>query len=208
MPPKLRFTREDVFEAAFCVVRKHGWKGLSARSIAQELNSSIQPIYSHVKSIRNLDEEIVRKAYELMRDYGSKVRTRDIWLDQGIGYVLFAKKEKRLFRSLMDERSAPFRKNIRRKSLALTGDKLSNYPPFQGLTKEQRDKIRWIRIIFLYGLATDISASVTILSEKRITDLIRQIDKILLTGFKVGLKEDKAVYNFPMYKASIGMGRM
>lgn len=191
MPPKTRFSREDIVEAAFCVVRKHGWEGLSARSIAQELNSSTQPIYSHLKSMKNLEEEIVKKAYELLYTYGTKVRTGDIWLDQGVGYVLFAKQENQLFRCLIDANIATFRKKYRDQLFSSIGEKLSDYPPFEGLSQKQQDKIRFIRIMFMYGLAINISFSKTRTNEKKITDLLREIDQMLLAGFKASLEESK-----------------
>jgi len=186
MPPKTRFTREDVVEAAFRVVRKHGWAGLSARSIAKELNSSTQPIYSHLKSIEDLKEEIVKKIYELLFSYGTTKKTRDSWVDVGVGYVLFAKEEKQLFRCLGDEKLLPVVKKYAEKSFESVTETLSNYPPFQGLSEEEINKVRKLGFIFEFGLAVLISRSP---DEKGITRLIRIADQALLKGFKEYLEE-------------------
>ena len=191
MPPKTRFSREDIVEAAFRVVRKHGWAGLSARSIAQDLDSSTQPIYSHIKSMKNLEEEIVKKTYELLFDYGTKVRTGDPWVDVGVGYVLFAKEEKQLFRCLGDERLAPLLKKYREQTFASVTKTLSDYPPFQELSKEQIHKIRRLGFIFAHGLAVLANRShvTDITDEKEITRLLRVADQALLKGFKDYLEE-------------------
>lgn len=192
MPPKPKFTREDVVEAAFSVVRKHGWAGLSARSIAQELNSSTQPIYSHLKSIKDLEEEIVKKIYELLFSYGTTKRTGDPWVDVGLGYVLFAKEEKQLFRCLGEERMPLFKKYADESFSAVT-ETLSNYPPFQGLSKEQIYKVRRLGFIFAFGFAVLINRSFTktLTSEEEIACFIRMADQIILKGFKATLKEDE-----------------
>ena len=69
MPPKQKFTKEDIVEAAFNVVREQGWEALSQRSIAKKLNASIGPIYSYLKSMTNLEEAVIEKAYELLLHY-------------------------------------------------------------------------------------------------------------------------------------------
>jgi AcrR family transcriptional regulator len=193
MPPKTRFSRDDIVEAAFSVVRKHGWTGLSARSIAQELNSSTQPIYSHIKSIKNLKEEVVKKAYELLFSYGTTKRTGDPWLDVGVGYVLFAKKEKQLFRCLFDEEHLPLVKKYSAQSFAAISETLSDYPPFQELSKEERHKIRSIGFIFAHGLAVLANSSFTknLNSEQEIARFIRMTDQIILKGFEDYLEECK-----------------
>jgi AcrR family transcriptional regulator len=193
MPPKPRFKREDVVEAALSVVRKHGWDGLSARSIAQELNSSTQPLYSHLKSIEDLKEEIVKKIYELLFNYGTKVRTGDPWVDVGLGYVLFAKEEKQLFRCMGDEKRMPLFKKYADKSFAAVTETLSNYPPFQGLSKEQRYKVRRLGFIFAFGLAVLVNTpfTKTLTTEEEIASFIRMADQIILKGFKATLEEDK-----------------
>ena len=193
MPPKQKFTRVDVVEAAFNLVRKHGWDGLSARSIAQELNSSTQPIYSHVRSIDEIKEEVVKKIYELLFSYGTTKRTGDPWVNVGLGYVLFAKEEKQLFRCLGDEEQMPLFKKYADKTFASVTETLSDYPPFQGLSKEQIYKIRKLGFIFAFGLAVLINRSLVtdIPDEKEITRLLRIADQALLKGFKDYLEEDK-----------------
>lgn len=192
MPPKTRFKKEDIIEAAFSIVRRHGWSGLSARSIAKELNSSTQPIYSHLKSIKDLEEEIVKKVYELLFSYGTTKRTGDPWVDVGLGYVLFAKEEKQLFRCLGEKRMPLFKKYADESFSAVT-ETLSNYPPFQGLSKEQIYKVRRLGFIFAFGLAVLVNRSFTknLTSEEEIACFIRMADQIILKGFKATLKEDE-----------------
>ena len=47
---KAQFSREEIVETAFEMVRENGWKGLSVPAVAKAINSSTMPIYSHFKS--------------------------------------------------------------------------------------------------------------------------------------------------------------
>ena len=192
MPPKTRFKKEDIIEAAFNIVRRHGWSGLSARSIAKELHSSTQPIYSHLKSIEDLKEEIVKKIFDLLFSYGTTKRTGDPWVDVGIGYVLFAKEEKQLFRCLGDEKLLPVNRKYGEKYFRSITKTLSGYPSFQGLSEEEIYKVREMGFIFAFGLAVLVSNSLVpfIPDEKEIPRLLKMVDHALLKGFKDYLKGD------------------
>ncbi len=100
MPPKSSFTRGMLLDAAFKIVRGKGRDGLSARSLASELNCSTMPVYSYLKSMKKLDTELRQKAIDLMITYQTTPRTGQPFLDMGLGYVMFAKHEKNLFRFL------------------------------------------------------------------------------------------------------------
>jgi len=153
MPPKFKFTKEEIIESAFKIVKRSGWKGLSARSLANELGSSSRPIYSFFNSISDLEEEIVKKAVDLLHKYMIRKRTGDPWYDHGIGYVMFALKEKHLFRSVNDEDHIVYFKKYGDMIWHTLTASLTNYPPFQELSQEQIYKIQVTRWLFAHGLA-------------------------------------------------------
>lgn len=159
MPPRSRFTREQIIEIAFEEVRKHGWEALSARHISEKLQSSTMPLYSHFKSMRSLAEEIVKKAFDVLASYASTPRTGDAWLDGAIGHVLFAKEEKMLFRCVMDERFVDLRREYSARAFARSGKMPADYAPFEGLSQEAIKEIRMRRTIFTHGLASYVNLS-------------------------------------------------
>ena len=118
MPPKQRFTPQDVIEAAFCVVRKQGWEKFSARTIASELNSSTRPIYEYFDSMENIEAEVVKKALAYFVEFLSRDITGDKWRDQALGYVLFAAREKHLFQCINGEKPTPYQKQFAKKPWA------------------------------------------------------------------------------------------
>ncbi len=62
------------------------------------------PIYSHVKSVEELEKELHKKARSLLRHYQQKEYTRHTLLNLAFGYVTFARDEKNLFRFLYLDR--------------------------------------------------------------------------------------------------------
>lgn len=157
MPPKFKFTRDDIVEAALAIVRRSGWSGLTTRAVAEALQASARPIYSYFQSISELEEEVVKQAVNLLHRYMIRERTGDPWIDHGIGYVLFAMEEKALFRAVNDEgRIALFKRygDVLWENLT---NALEDYPLFQGLDEDQVFQIQLHRWLHCHGLAFSVS---------------------------------------------------
>ena len=157
MPPKFKFTKKEIIDSGFNIVRRKGWGAFSTRSLAGELGSSSRPIYSFFRSITELEEEIVKKAVDLLYKYMVRKRTGDPWIDHGIGYVMFALKVKHLFRAIHDEKLIVFFKKYGDLIWNTLTDSLSDYPAFRGLSGEQIYKIQGTRWLFAHGLAFQAS---------------------------------------------------
>lgn len=100
MPPKTTFTKEVVLDASLQVLKNEGIQGISARNIAKQLQSSTAPVYSCFSNIDELKSALLDQAFATMLTYLSVNYTTRAFLNLGIGFVLFAGKEKELFRSL------------------------------------------------------------------------------------------------------------
>ena len=195
MPPKQRFAPQDVIEAAFQVVRKQGWEGFSARTIANELNSSTRPIYDYFNSMENIEAEVVKKILAYFVAFLSRERTGDKWLDQALGYVLFAAEEKHLFRCINDEKHTPFQKQFAKRYWIELGEDLSTDKRFKNLPDETKHKIRAARWVMIHGLASLVSsgwientiAEESILSDEiglTLIDFLKKVNHGLYEEFK------------------------
>ncbi|MFD0693702.1 TetR/AcrR family transcriptional regulator [Paenibacillus sp. GCM10027628] len=102
MPPKAEITKEKVLEAAFEIVREEGLEGLTARSIAQKLKCSTQPIYSVYGNMEAVKEDVYNLAVDFALTSIKKYENEknEPVMNLAIGCLLFAKNEKQLFRTI------------------------------------------------------------------------------------------------------------
>jgi AcrR family transcriptional regulator len=101
LPPLKTFSRNEVIDAAFALVREEGLRALSARKVADRLKTSTSPIYGLFQSMEKLKQETVIRAMLLLRTYQKMRRTGEPFFDMGLGYIDFARKEKRLFSEVL-----------------------------------------------------------------------------------------------------------
>jgi len=177
MPPKCKFENKKIINAAFSVLRKQGWEMISARSIAKSLNSSTTPIYTYLKSMKNLKKELIKKTILILDDYLSRKNTGDKLLDMGVGYILFAKEEKYLFRFLNDEKHMGLIIEHGRRIFKSKADNLSDYHLTRNYSEADKIKYLFVGWMFSHGLADLINNSFdsyfpVFKDEKKITEFV------------------------------------
>ena len=101
MPPKAKVTKEMVAEASFEVIREIGHENLNARTIAEHIGCSTQPVLYYFKTV----DEIREAAYEIAAKFHDsfimpKENSENPMLDMGMNYIRFGFEEKNLFRYL------------------------------------------------------------------------------------------------------------
>jgi AcrR family transcriptional regulator len=100
VPQKATFTKEMILSAAFELTREEGWASVTARNIARKLQCSTMPLYSSLKSMEAIAGEVRKRAESRMQDYQRRSYSADRLVDAAVGYVVFARDEKHLFRFL------------------------------------------------------------------------------------------------------------
>ncbi len=152
MPPKTRFTKEQVVRAAFAIIDKRGLKALSAREVARKLKSSTAPVYSYFKTMEKLKRAVAKKGKNLMIEYAVKPYTDIVFLNMGVGFASFARDHKQLFRAFFLE-SGEF-KDVVNKYLEYLQNELVKDKRFESMPSENRGELLRKMWIFTHGLAT------------------------------------------------------
>ena len=101
MAPKNKFTKEEMVQAALRVVQNRGADGLTAKTMAEELGTSTQPIFTGFGSMDGVKKEVYMSAvrvYERYADAGLKEKIP--FFGVGMQYIRFAKEEPELYRLL------------------------------------------------------------------------------------------------------------
>lgn len=106
MPPKPRITREMILEAAYAIAREQGAEAVNARSIAERLHCSTQPVLYQFERM----EDVRREVYRMADAYQTAClmqpgEDENPLLGIGLNYIRFAAREKHLFRLLFQSDS-------------------------------------------------------------------------------------------------------
>lgn len=101
MPPKAKFTREEIINAGIAILREQGVSAITAREIGKYLNSSPRPIFTVFENMGEVLAEIGDKVSAVYSDYISEGLKNEIAF-QGVGqaYIEFAAKEPKMFQLL------------------------------------------------------------------------------------------------------------
>lgn len=108
MPPKAKFTREQIIKAAFDIVREGSLDDLTARALGKRLGSSACPVFTVFENMEEVQQAVLEAARALYKKYIEKGLSEAIAF-KGVGtqYILFAIEEPKLFQLLfMHEHAA------------------------------------------------------------------------------------------------------
>ena len=193
-PRNAQFSKEDIINAAFELVRVNGWTGFSVTAVAKAIKSSTMPIYSQFANVKELEDAVCLKAMELLKERMLEDRIGDRWIDQGISYVRFAEEEKYLFRCMWDGRNVELCKEMGKDMNEFLASTLADYPLFAGLAETELSMIRLTRMMFAQRLAYWLNTNSDYLKEKGIMDTdeyIRKASMAIYDGFRLQFKSQE-----------------
>jgi len=101
LPPKNKFTKEQIIETAFEIAKEEGIDSITIRKIADNLGSSIAPIYVNFKDVEELKKAVISKIYEISNSILQEQNTGDVFLNIGIASVKFAEDYSVIFKELI-----------------------------------------------------------------------------------------------------------
>lgn len=139
--------------------------------------------------MKNLYEELRKKSVDLLSTYQTTPRTGQIFFDMGVGYILFAKKEKNLFRFLYqrkegEERYQEIEKTIRQLALRNLTQTMKADPILEGLDEQTLRDVLTKMWIFVHGLAFLVNNNAFANDENEVLEIIKETGKLLILGKK------------------------
>lgn len=103
MPPKCKFSREEIIDAALELTRERGFDAVSARSLGEKLGSSPRPIFGYFESMAQVQSAIIKAASELFWSFQRAEEGSGKYPPykaSGMAYIRFAREERELFKLL------------------------------------------------------------------------------------------------------------
>ena len=101
MPPKAKYTREEIINKAFEMTRQRGIDAVVARELGKELGTSSSPIFTAFKNMEELQKEVRKAAMrEFEKCVSDAVNYTPAFKYVGMKMIEFAIKEPKLFQLL------------------------------------------------------------------------------------------------------------
>lgn len=135
MPPKVKFSKEQILQAALDLVINKGINALSVRTIAKELGSSVAPIYVNFKNTDELLNAVMVKVGNIVWEYCTKPYTKHGFFNIGIGQLLVARDYPLLFMDLIVK--CPQAITMTDSTMEKMLDIMEKDEMLEGLTREQ-----------------------------------------------------------------------
>lgn len=189
MPPKPKFTREEITAAALRLVSRDGIDALTAQALGKELGSSARPIFTAFQNMEEVRRETRTAALRHFEQYAKKaVQYTPAFKQFGMQMILFALEEPNLYRLLFmqgDGQNHSFTEvfaNLGEPAGVCIGILQEEY----GLSSEEAMALFRHVWIFTYGVASLCATGMCRFSEEEINDLLGQDFMAMLMRIKSG----------------------
>lgn len=187
MPPKAKFTREEIINAAFEMVRRDGLEILTARSLGAALGSSARPIFTVFKSMEEVQTEVIDKAKRLYESYEDEdMKGANAFKGSGTGYIRFASDEPKLFRLLfMKEKSdVPSPERVLEEIDDYSEKILNTVQEQYGLGREAAARVYLHLWLYSHGIAVAIATKICTFTEEQISAMLLEVGAGIIRKIK------------------------
>jgi AcrR family transcriptional regulator len=151
MAPKSKFNKDQIIDAAFEIARTEGLDGITIRKVADQLGSSIAPIYVNFKDVDELIQEVVNKTLEVNRQLIKEQNTGYPFRDIGAASLKFAKEYSALFRDLVMKKNEYIRNLDQDENMLVR--MMKQDPTLEGFSNDELRTILLKMRIFQIGLS-------------------------------------------------------
>lgn len=110
MPPKPKFTKEELIQAALELTRESGLETVVARNLGKKLDTAASTIFTHFDSVEDIRQAVVEFARELYNGYVEEgLKMVPPMKGFGVQYIRFAMEEPNLYAVLFMNKRDDFK---------------------------------------------------------------------------------------------------
>ena len=178
MPPRSKFTKEQIVSAALEFVKINGIDKLTARALGDALGSSPRPIFTVFAGMDEVQDEVITAARALYAEYvGKGLACKPAFKGVGEQYIKFACDEPRLFMLLfMREQSRLPDINSVLGVIDESAEKiLQSVVDGYGVQKDTAKRLYLHLWIYTHGIATAIATKVCTFSSTEISEMVTEV---------------------------------
>lgn len=193
MPPKAKFSREEIIEAALNIVRTESFDALTSRALGAKLGSSARPIFTVFQNMEEVQQAVIEAAKARYKNYVQKgLKENPAFKGVGTQYILFAVNEPKLFQLLFmtEQGQIPDLSSV----LPLIEDSyeqillsIQNDYGMKGALAERLYHHLWI---YTHGIATLCATQTCRFTGDEISEMMTEVFISLLKNMRAGKNND------------------
>lgn len=193
MPPKAKFTREQITEAALEIVRVENFESLTARALGKKLGSSACPIFTVFDNMEEVQQTVLGAAKNIYKQYVERgLSQKPAFKGVGTQYILFAIKEPKLFQILfMSEQTELPGIDRVLPMIDESYDKiLASITAEYGLEKKAAERLYKHLWVYTHGIASLCATKMCRFTGEEISEMMTEVFIGLLRKMKEGKSGD------------------
>ncbi|UTR10752.1 TetR/AcrR family transcriptional regulator [Evansella sp. LMS18] len=156
MPPKKKFSKEQIINAAFVIAKKEGIESITIRKVAEQMESSIAPIYVNFDNVQELKQEVVKKVVKLSQHLIKEQNTGSPFGDIGMASLQLAKEYPVLTRDFVLNQN-DYLKDYDQEIASDLVDIMKSDPALEGLSRDELQNILLKMRTFQIGLVVMVT---------------------------------------------------
>lgn len=187
MPPKPKYTREEIIAAALELVSEKGMPALTARDLGTRLGTSARPIFTAFQSMEAVADGVKVAAMERFASYAHKTGgDMPIFKQVGMQMILFAKEEPQLYQLVFMSQNSDVKSfvDIYAHLGSVAEECLDTIQKDYGLSVEDAKTLFEHSWIHTYGIATLCATGMCDFSEEEISGMLTQDFTAMMTLLK------------------------
>lgn len=195
MPPKAKFTRDEIIEKALQIVRTEGIDRLTSRELGAQLGSSARPVFTVFESMEEVKQAVIHYARKMYSQYVEEgLKAKLAFQGVGVAYITFALDEPNLFQLLF--MNAQTEKNDAGENVSVNVSHIlpliddsyekilqSVQKPY-GLDRETADRLYQHLWIYTHGIATMCATKLCNYTMEQMKEMMKEVFDGLLLRIK------------------------
>ncbi len=190
MPPKTKFDKEAIIDAALAVAKEEGFSGITARSVADRLQSSVAPIYVNFATIDDLVDAVVERVFSISEELLTNQKGNNMFENIGKASIDFAREYPVLFRELSLQPN-PYMPSYETVENTMV-DVMAEDETMKGWTLQERRRLLLKMRVFQMGLSAMVANGhvPSWLDNQEFDQLLMEVGDDILLAHQIKRKEN------------------
>ena len=180
MPPKAKFTRQEIIDAAVDIARHAPLEAITAQELANVLGTSTRPVFTYFRTLEEVRDAVVEEAGKIFGQYVERgLAMKPPFKGYGMESIRFAREEPNLFRLLFLSPSGSVPGEILPEDAHAAEIRAAIRATFS-LSEEDAAALHRHLWVYVHGLCTLIVTQRCTVSDAQAAELLGEVCRALL----------------------------